>query len=207
MVRRIYAGLFAIVGWFAIVGQYLAGHSYSVASTIDYFSYFTILSNILVAAILTSTAIAAQSSFWHYLRRPSVGAAAAVYITVTGLTYYFILAAQYDLHGWTKFFDHLLHYVMPPAYVLFWLVFVPKGRLTFKTALWALVPPILYAVYTFIHGPWTGLYPYPFVDVPKIGIRQTVINVAEFVIFFFIASVIFLAIDRLIGRLRGAVPA
>lgn len=175
--KRVYAAGFALVGWFAVVGQYVASHSGSVASTIDYLSYFTILSNILVTATLTSAALAPRSVAGRYLLRPGVATAAAVYITVTGLTYWLILSSLYDLGGWVLFFDRLLHYVMPPAYVVFWLVFVPKGRLELGVAAWALIPPMLYAVYTFVHGPWTGFYPYPFVDVPKIGVWNAARNV------------------------------
>jgi len=205
-VSRIYAGGFALVGWFAVVGQYFASHDASLSSTIDYLSYFTILSNILVATILTSAALAPQSAIGRLLARPGVALAAAVYISVTGLTYFLILSSLYDLKGWVLFFDRLLHYVMPPAYVIFWLAFVPKGELRLSAAVWGLIPPIAYAVYTFVHGPWTGFYPYPFVDVPKIGVWHTARNVLEFVVFFYVMGIFYVALDRLIARLcRSAV--
>jgi hypothetical protein len=201
-VKRIYAGAFALVGWFAVVGQYFASHDQSLSSTVDYLSYFTILSNILVAATLTSAALAPHSAIGSYLLKPRIAVATAVYISVTGLTYWLILSALYDLEGWVLFFDRLLHYVMPPAYVLFWLVFVAKGKLSLSAAAWALIPPIAYAVYTFVHGPWTGFYPYPFVDVPKIGIWNAARNVLEFVVFFYVMGVIYVTVDRLIARAR-----
>ena len=200
--RRIYAGVFAAIGWWAVVGQYFAGHAGSLSSTIDYFSYFTILSNILVAATLTFAALAPQSRPGRFLLAPAVALAAVVYVTVTGLTYYFLLARLYHLTGWVLFYDRLLHYVMPPAFVLFWLLFVPRGRIGFASAAWVLVPPLVYAAYTFVHGPLTGFYPYPFVDVPKIGIAGAARNVVGFVIFFYLMAVAFVGIDRLLARLR-----
>lgn len=205
--ERVYAGVFAVVGWFAVVGQYFASHAQSVASTIDYLSYFTILSNILVAATLTAAAIAPESRIGRYLVRPPALLGTVVYITVTGLTYWLILSSLYDLHGWEYFFDRLLHYVMPPAFVLYWLVFAPKGRLPFTAALWVLVPPLIYAAYTFIHGPWTGFYPYPFVDLPKLGVWRTLRNVLDFVVFFFVTAVVYLVLERLIVRLRRPAAA
>lgn len=202
---RLYAGVFALIGWFALIGQYFAAHSGSLVGTIDYFSYFTILSNILVATTLTSAALAPQSALGKTLLRPPVATATAVYISVTGLTYFLILSSLYDLKGWVLFFDHLLHYVMPPAYVVLWLVFVPKGRLRLTTAAWALIAPLIYAAYTFVHGPWTGFYPYPFVDLPKIGLWNTVRNVLEFVVFFYVMGVAYVAIDRLIAHWRQEV--
>jgi hypothetical protein len=206
-VKRIYAGGFALVGWFAVVGQYFASHDESLSSTIDYFSYFTVLSNILVAASLTSAALAPQSSIGRRLAGPPVALAAAVYISVTGLTYFLILSSLYDLAGWVLLFDRLLHYVMPPAYVIFWLAFVPKGDLRLSAAMWALIPPIAYAVYTFVHGPWTGFYPYPFVDVPKLGLWHTARNVLEFVVFFYVTGIFYVALDRLITRLSPSAAA
>jgi hypothetical protein len=205
--QRIYAGLFAIVGWFAVVGQYFASHDDSLASTVDYLSYFTILSNVLVAATLSCAALAPRSSLGRFLLKPSTATAAAAYITITGLTYYFILSSLYRLEDWVLIFDRLLHYVMPPAYVLFWLLFIPKGSLKFGAAAWMLVPPLVYAAYTFVHGPWTGFYPYPFVDVTTLGVGPVARNVIEFVVFFFLTGVFYVAIDRIVARLRGQTPA
>jgi hypothetical protein len=203
VVKRIYAGAFALVGWSAVVGQYFASHAGSLSSTIDYFSYFSVLSNILVAATLTSAAVAPQSAVGSWLLRPGVAVATAVYISVTGLTYYLILSDLYDLKGWVLLFDRLLHYVMPPAYVLFWLMFMPRGQLRLSAAAWALIPPIGYAAYTFVHGPWTGFYPYPFVDIPKIGVWNTARNVLQFVVFFYVMGAIYVVLDRLISRWSG----
>jgi hypothetical protein len=65
-----------------------------------------------------------------------------------------------------------------------------------------LIPPIAYAAYTFTHGPLTGFYPYPFVDLPKIGVWNTARNVLEFIVFFYVMGIVYVAIDRLIARLR-----
>lgn len=204
--KRVYAGGFALVGWIAVVGQYFASHAGSLSGTIDYFSYFTVLSNILVAATLTAAALAPQSAVGSYLLKPGVAVATAVYISVTGLTYWLVLSALYDLQGWVLFFDRLLHYAMPPAYVLFWLVFMPKGQVRLGAAAWALAPPVAYAVYTFAHGPWTGFYPYPFVDVSKIGVWNTARNVLEFIVFFYLVGIGYVALDRLMARLRRTAP-
>jgi hypothetical protein len=204
--QRAYAGAFALVGWFAVVGQYVVGRDFDLASTIDYFSYFTHLSNILVALTLSAAAVAPASPLGRWLLRPATALATVTYITITGLTYRFLLASLYDLSGWTLFFDRLLHYVMPPAFVLFWLVCVPKGRLTASNVLWMLVPPLVYAAYTFIHGPWTGFYPYPFVDLAKLGVLLTARNVLGFIVFFTLVGALFLLIDRAIARLRRDAP-
>jgi hypothetical protein len=201
-VRRVYAGVFAAIGWWAVIGQYFATHAGSLAGTIDYLSYFTTLSNGLVAATLTVAALAPQSRPGAFLLKPAIVLAAGVYITVTGLTYYFLLAKLYHLTGWVLFYDQLRHYVMPPAFILFWLLFVPRGGVRASTAARVLVPPLVYAAYTFVHGPLTGFYPYPFVDLPKIGFAGVVRNVAGFVVFFYLVAMAFVAIDRLVTHMR-----
>jgi hypothetical protein len=198
--KRIYAGVFAAVGWFAIVGQFIL----TPTSAGNYFSYFTILSNLLVAATLTSAALMPDSAIARFFARPVVATSTAVYITVTGLVYYFLLAALYDLEGWTKQFDHILHYVVPPAYVLFWLAFVRKGTLHVGSIPWMLIAPLAYGVYTLARGPIVGWYPYPFVDVTELGYPHVFRNIVEFVIFFAFVSSIYVLIDRLVGRFRTA---
>ena len=58
--ERLYALIFTLVGWFTIVGQYIVGDDHTLAGTIDFLSYFTILSNILVASTFTAAAIAPE---------------------------------------------------------------------------------------------------------------------------------------------------
>ncbi|HMN87255.1 MAG TPA: Pr6Pr family membrane protein [Bauldia sp.] len=201
MTGRAYAAVFALVGWFAVIGQYAVSYKHDLVGTVDFLSYFTTLSNILVALTLTVAALAPGSGPGRFLLRPSVAMATAVYITVTGFTYYLILAKLYDLHGWTLVLNHLLHYVMPPAYVVFWLAFVRKGTLHLPAVGWMLVPPLGYAAYTLVHGPFSGFYPYPFVDVTKIGYVHVLANIGKFIVLFSLFGFVFLGLDKAIGRL------
>lgn len=196
--ERLYALVFMLVGWFTIIGQYLVGHAHTLPGTVDFLSYFTILSNILVASTFTAAALAPESSPGRFLLHPTVALATAVYITVTGLTFYFLLASLYRLRGWTEHFDHLLHYVMPPAFVLFWLLFVPKGTLHLRNVLPMMLPPLLYGAWTLFHGALTGWYPYPFIDAGKLGYAIVTLHIVEFVFFFGFAGIAFVILDRMI---------
>jgi len=46
-------------------------------------------------------------------------------------------------------------------YVAYWLIFVPKGSLRWKDALFWLPYPLLYFCYSLIRGAAVGWYPYP----------------------------------------------
>jgi hypothetical protein len=199
--ERIYAGIFALTGWFAVLGQYAVSNAHTAASTLDYLSYFTILSNILVAVTFTYAAVAPNSQAGRFLLRPTVALGTAVYITITGITFYFLLSSLYTLAGWTEHFDHLLHYVMPPGFVLFWLLFVPKGMLHLRSVLWMMIPPLLYGAWTLLHGAVSGFYPYPFVDVTELGYPRVFLHIIEFVFFFSFAGIVYVFIDRVIAHL------
>jgi len=208
--QRAYATIFAVIGWFAVIGQYFATHPATLAGAVDYLSYFTIESNVLVAATFTAAAIAPQSAIGRFLLRPKVAVATALYIAVTCIVYYFLLSGLLHLNGWTLRFDHLLHYVMPPAYLIFWLLFIPRGSLHLRTVPVLLIFPLLYGAYTLVHGAFTGFYPYPFVDVAKLGYQQVFRNIVGFVIFFSLVGSILVLIDRtiaLFGKNRIATPA
>ena len=70
---------------------------------------------------------------------------------------------------------------MPPAFVLFWLLFIPKGSLHLRTVPWMMLPPLLYGAWALFHGAVTGWYPYPFIDVGKLGYPLVFLHIIEFV--------------------------
>lgn len=198
MAQRIYAVLLAALGWFAIIGQYVV----STTTIFNYVSFFTILSNILVTLTATFAALAPDSRPGRLLLKPIVATSTALYITITGVIYYVLLAKLYDLVGWNKTFSETLHYVMPPAYVLFWLLFIPKGTLTLRHVPWMLLFPLAYGIYTLLRGPLVDWYPYPFIDVRELGYPRAFRNIGEFVIFFALMGSIYVLIDQVVGRLR-----
>jgi hypothetical protein len=78
--------------------------------------------------------------------------------------------------GLQKIADVLLHDLIPLLYVAFWFFFVPKSNLRWVHAIWWLVYPFIYLVYTLIRGSITGTYPYPFLDVSAIGYSRLAAN-------------------------------
>lgn len=204
--KRIYSAVFAVAAWWAVIGQYVVTYA-GKPDAPHYLSLFTILSNVLVALTFTAAAVAPDTRAGRILLAPAMATATALYITITGLVYYFMLASLYDLSGWTKTYNTLLHYILPPVYVLFWLAFVPKGTLRFPHAVWMLAAPLLYGVYTLVRGAIVSWYPYPFIDAAKLGYAQTFWNVGEFVIIFAVGSFAFVLMDRALGKMGREMPA
>jgi hypothetical protein len=204
MSMRIYAAVAAAIGWFALALQLVlivtVESDISVTGrVVNFFSYFTILSNILVAIALSAVAYGATRSALVW---PSVQTGLALYIAVTGITYFVILRHVWEPTGWARVADQLLHYLMPILYLLFWALFVKKGTLSFRSVPWFLIFPIGYAAYTLIRGPGVRWYPYPFIDASALSASELVINITVLVVAFAVIAVLLVAIGRGMGRAR-----
>ena len=190
-VFRILGGL---LGWFALALQYglvMAGdfnigafNTGAFTRTVNFFSYFTILTNILAALALTLPIIAPQSAFGQFFSRPTVRTAITAYIIIVMAVVYFILRHLTNLQGWDLVADVILHYVMPILFVIDWLFFVPKETLKPKDTFGWLTYPIAYLVWIFIHGAYAGFYPYPFLNNSELGIACVLLNEAGLLIVF-----------------------
>ncbi len=99
-----------------------------------------------------------------------------MYIAVVGLIYHSLLAGRWNPQGLLFWVNHVLHTVMPIAFVLDWLLFVPKGRLRWIDPVKWLAYPLLYGVWTVIHGQLIGWYPYWFIDIGALGWNRALVN-------------------------------
>ena len=63
-----------------------------------------------------------------------------------------------------------------------------------------LIYPLTYYVLINIRGSVSGFYPYPFVDVTRIGWTKALINSGLIIVFFVIVAFSFIAIRRTAGR-------
>ena len=126
--------------------------------------YFTIQSNLIVVAVCVLLA-------WRPDRRVA-GAPRLVgltCITVTGVVYYTLLAADQQYVGIAAVADVLAHAVSPILFVGTWLVLGPRGRLHARHvgALFAFVA--FWVTLTLVRGAIIHVYPYDFVDVAANG--------------------------------------
>jgi hypothetical protein len=192
--------LFAIVGWVGLLAQYAlsldAGTRSVFGSTVVFFSYFTVLTNVLVALALTAPALFPDSRIGRWTASEGVRAAVAMYIAVVGLIYHTLLAATWNPQGLLVYVNQVLHTVMPIAFVLDWLLFVPKGRLRWIDPVKWLAYPLLYGLWTVIHGQLVGWYPYWFIDIGALGWERAGVNFAALLAFFLGLGLIVAAMDR-----------
>jgi hypothetical protein len=204
-VQQAYRIFAAALGWFAIVLQYGLIIRYKtdgdlLAGAIRFLSYFTDLSNVLVALAMTLPWLAPDSALGRFFLKPSVRTAILAYIIIVAVIYHFLLAKLWNPQGWELVADTIEHVVAPVLYTVDWVLFVPKGTLKFKSAFIWLVFPLAYAVYTLIHGAITGFYPYPFIDVSKLGYHKVLSNMGALIVVFAGLGLLLVGIDRWVGR-------
>lgn len=161
MVRACRA-LLALAALTAIGYDVAAGPGVSDA---DYFSYFTVLSNLFAAGMLMYGALRpthARSATVELLR-----GAAVVYILTTGIVYLLLLSGNAPSYPWV---NAILHYLMPVAVTLDWLLDPPNARLDpINTIVLWMAFPLLYIIYTLARGAIVGWYPYFFVNPHRSG--------------------------------------
>jgi hypothetical protein len=214
LTMRIYGGAAALLGWFALALQFylmiaLAPHQGSaIASTIvTYFSFFTILTNLLVALVLSFSTWGRGGRRGRFFAKPGIQSATLVYITVVGVTYSLVLRQLWNPRGAQKLADVVLHDGMPVIYALYWILFVPKMGLRWKDAFGWLIYPGAYLVYLLIRGALVGVYPYPFVDVTTLGYPRMWANAVLFLFFFWGLGLLVIATGRWSARLTSRIKS
>jgi hypothetical protein len=204
---RIAAAAIALLTWYALVLQFYVSiqtaraTGASMATTIaNFFSFFTILTNLLVALVLTLSLRKAPSGLSAFAARSSVQTATAVYIVVVGIVYSIALRSLWAPEGLQKIADFTLHDAIPVLYLFYWLLFVRKDGLRFsQVSVWQ-VYPFVYLVYSLIRGSLTGIYLYPFLDAGQFGYAH--VGRSALVIFaaFLALSLLFVVLGRWMPR-------
>lgn len=214
----------------AIVGQYIHSLNFRALNGIDengvpavnFFSFFTIESNVFaIAVFLVGAILLIRSSgtdpLWFGVGRAAVTA----YMATTGIVYNTLLrgveVSEGATLGWS---NEIVHVIGPILIVIDWL-FAPGRRRLDWVHIWLIVIfPIVWAIYTMIRGPFVddptqavlnpdyagGWYPYPFLNPDTSA--QGYISVAFYVVL--IAAVIGLvgaAVIWVSRRERWPLPA
>lgn len=162
----------------------------------DFFTYFTIWSNILVAVIMWMLVANPRRNgkVFRVLRLDTI-----LMISVTGIIYQGLLAASaknVGLEVVTNFFEHQL---TPIVVVVVWLLVGPRRQIKWADIPLALIVPIAWAIFALVRGAVIHAYPYGFLNVDKYGLGAVILTVIEIAIFGVIISAIYLGLDRLLS--------
>lgn len=167
---------------------------------VTFFSFFTVLTNTLVAVVLTCEVTSRDSAWRRFFLRPSVRTAIVANIVVVGLGYSLLLRPLWHPQGFQWLADELLHDVMPVLFVIYWWGCVPKGTLRLWQVLPWLVYPLVYFGYVLLRGHLIGAYPYPFIDVDRLSYPQVLVNAGQILLGFVLVALVLIGVDRWRGR-------
>lgn len=171
----VYRFFFVALGLAGLLAQYL----YNLQNIPDYkpvnfFSFFTVESNIIaVVSLAVSGAYIVRGAHprWvEYLR-----GAATIYMTITGIVYGLLLR-NVEVDTAVPWVNTVLHFVIPVAMVVDWLIDLPKLRIHLRQAMVWLIFPIAYLAYSLIRGPIADWYPYPFLDPKTTGYGPVIVT-------------------------------
>ncbi len=153
--------LMAAVVIAAIVTQLV--HTIDVGSSVaNFFSFFTIQSNI-IGAVAIGTAALAGPTARSSVRLSQLRGAATLYMGITGMIFSLLLSGA-DVQTPIPWVNSVLHYFFPLFIVIDWLVDRTVRPLPFRKGLIFLAYPVAYGAYTLIRGAIVDWYPYPFLD-------------------------------------------
>ncbi len=156
----------------------------------NFFSFFTIQSNIIGAASMIVAAVVWRAR--GSVRLSQFRGAATLYMAITGVVFNLLLRdITEQLQTTLPWVNTVLHVAFPIVIVIDWLVDRTVHRLSYRQGLVFLVYPIAYLVYTLIRGPLVDWYPYPFLDPRSHGYGYVIImSVIVAVICFLLAWVV-----------------
>lgn len=184
---RLFLGLLTFA---AIVVQLISALQKPTFSAVNFFSFFTIESNILAAGIFIISALIIISHTkvrYHGVLR----GAATLYMVTTGVIYVLLLSGyQAELQTTIPWVNLVLHYIMPIALLVDWIIDPPKKLITFKQMLSWLIFPVIYMVYSLLRGPVAGWYPYPFLNPDPNGYAAVAINIVVIAIAIILLAIL-----------------
>jgi hypothetical protein len=187
---------FAVLSLVAVATQLFGVSVPKHFGIVNFFSYFTNLSNILISIVFIVSAIRLITRHTPTTADVAVRGGAVVYILFVGLVFNTLLR-DVDLGALIPWVNIVVHFITPLAGLVDWLAWPPRRPLPFRvTFLWMIFPAV-YVVYSLIRGAITGFYPYPFFNPAHSGGYG---GVALYCLVMLVAFFILAVLIRLVGN-------
>lgn len=191
--------VFAALSLTAVAVQFFAVTIPQGHSILNFFCYFTNLSNIMISIVFIVSALRLISARKDASESDvAIRGGIVVYIAFVGIVFNTILADT-DLGELIPWVNVIVHMIVPIAGVLDWLIWAPRRRLPFRVVLWWMIWPAFYAIFSVARGAVDGFYPYPFFN-PNVsgGYGGVALWCLALVFAFFVLAVLV----RWVGNLR-----
>ena len=163
-----------------------------------FFSYYTILTNIILVLIYLSEV--SRFGWLDLFRHPVFRGMMAAAIALVGIYVFLVLRHLAVLEGLFLLADTILHYLCPILYLLWWIAAQRHGLLRWTSLPIMLAPTLIYFVYAMARGLWVQEYPYPILNAIKLGYPQVLLNAAYMTMGLAVLVVITIALDQFLVR-------
>lgn len=203
---RAYRVCFALLTIGMIAYQLHENQDKGVLNVANFFSYFTIQSNILAAVVLLVGGSSLRFVQWPTIGWEMIRGAALMYMATTGVVYGLLLA---DVDVQTNgLVNDVLHRIIPIVMVADFLLQPFRHRITYQQALVWTIYPLVYLAYSLIRGPIVDWYPYPFLNPDKSGGYPGVAAYSVgILVFFLVATWVILTVSEWRRAKRAPSPA
>ncbi len=170
----------------------------------EYFAYFTIISALLTASVLTLSSIQlfrgiAETKFISLSRLTMT-----VSMVIVGVIYNALLRGgdpdPRDVgYNWPVLPNEILHTYVPILILVEWLLTRTTIALKVNQAFWVLLYPLAWLTFSISRGLIQGWWPYWFID-PQYGIGTQATWIAVIAIMFSVLALAFIPAQRAIAR-------
>lgn len=186
----------------AVAATYADVASRGPVNPFNFFGFFTIQSNVMLAVVLVIAATlllrGRPQPPWFLIVR----AAVTTFIVIVGLVYVALLAPLGAEGGVpVEWANTVMHYVTPIYGLVDWLLVDDRRRLALRQVAWVLVYPTVWVTVVLIRGATDGWVPYPFLN-PDTGYASVFGYVAAIVAVFIVMGLIVFALSRVPAVLR-----
>jgi hypothetical protein len=200
------AALGALLCWFGLALQLWMSIQLAsgfVSGVWLFLGFYTILTNLLVACVLTAATVGPRGAITRFFLRSGVQTAVAMSIIIVGLIYNVMLRGLWHPEHWQLVADVIVHDVMPVLYLVYWWLAVSKQDLRWRQVWVWQSYPAAYFLYVLVRGSIDGWYPYPFLDVKTLGYLQVLIDACFVLLAFVAVGLGLVALGRWQARRRG----
>ncbi len=199
-VQKLLAFIGAFLCFYAVFSQFFI-RLYNIEIpwyilAINHFSYFTILTNLLVGVFFTTQLLSEQNTLRQYFSNNKVVVAICAYIFLVGLIFNIMLRKLYHPSGWEGVNNNLLHVFIPLFMIVYTWIFNKKEKLSYiNIAYWSIYPTV-YVIYILVKGYFMHFYQYPFFNVDELGYEKVLLQAVYLLIVFVILSFVFIFMNN-----------
>ncbi|WP_392563834.1 Pr6Pr family membrane protein [Orbus wheelerorum] len=166
-----------------------------IGRVIFYYSFFTVLSNIMlvISCLVLLFKPSCSNKFFNVIRLNGL-----VGVLITMIVYNTMLRGiHHPPTPLLRLANECLHLILPLLGIITWLIYGPFGRIKANIIFYSFLSLLTYGLYIFIRGYYTGQYPYPFINVNRVGYAKALYATVSVAILFFLLVILLIIVERI----------